>query len=187
MPQALPVIAAVSGVAGVVGQARARSEQKRQTAALNNQAAATQRSVDLQEKQQEAATGRSRRQAIRQAIVARSRAQSSAANLGASFGSGISGGLSSLGSQVGSELGFSTRMSGLSAGINAANKEAAMFGTQANNFGASAQRWSGISQLGFGMFQNLGGFNSFSGFGGNPTTPAQAGGLGNMRPVPRPT
>lgn len=165
MPQVVPVITAVSGIAGVFGQVRARSAQRRQTAALNNQAAAQQRSVDLQEKQQEAATSRSRRQAIRQAIVARANARSGAANLGASFGSGIAGGTSSLGSQIGSELGFSTRMSGLSSGINAANREAAMFGTQANNFGASASRWQGVSQLGFNMFQNLGGFDTIREFG----------------------
>jgi hypothetical protein len=146
------VIGAVSGVVGAVGAIQS--------------AAAQRRAVALQEKQQELATRRSRRQAIRQAQIARSNAISAGANLGGLFGSSLQGGLSSLGSQVGAELGYSSQMSGLSKDISAAQR--------------SAARWGAISQLGFGLFNAMGGFQGIAqGFGGRAaTTPAQATGGG---------
>jgi hypothetical protein len=149
------VIGAVSGVVGAVGAIQS--------------AAAQRRAVDLQERQQELATRRSRRQAIRQAQIARSNAISAGANLGGLQGSSLQGGLSSLGSQVGAELGFSSQMSGLSKDISSAQR--------------SAARWGAISQLGFGLFNAMGGFQGIAqGLGGGggrgATTPAQATGGG---------
>jgi len=154
------VIGAVAGVVGAVGAVQS--------------AAAQRRAVRLQEQQQELSTRRSRRQAIRQAQIARSNAISAGANLGGLQGSSLQGGLSSLGSQVGAELGFSSQTSGLSKDISAAQR--------------SAARWGAISQLGFGLFNAMGGFQGIAaGFrgngGGNATSPAQAMG---PRPLMRP-
>lgn len=169
------VIGAVSSVVGTIGAVQS--------------AAAQRRAVDLQEKQQKVATRRSRRQAIRQAQIARANAISAGATLGGLFGSSLQGGLSSLGSQLGGELGFSTQMSGLSKDISSAQR--------------SAARWGAISQLGFGLFNALGGFQGIasgfaqgratrnptaSGTGGIVSRPfapggAFAGGGGNVRPA----
>lgn len=127
---ALTTIALVGSAAvGAYGSIRSASAQRRASR--------------LQELQQQVATRRSRRQAIRQAQLARSQAIAGAAALGALSSSGIQGGTASLGSQLGSELGFSSQMSGISAGINSANRQAASGNT--------------MSQLGFGAFQSLGG------------------------------
>ena len=168
------VIGAVSGVVGAIGAVQS--------------AAAQRRAVDLQERQQQVATRRSRRQAIRQAQIARANAISAGANLGGLFGSSLQGGVSSLSSQLGSEMGFSTQMSGLSRDISSAQR--------------SAARWGAISQLGFGLFNALGGFGGIAqGFsqgratrnptasgGGTVSAPFGAGGAfagmgGNVRPV----
>lgn len=129
MPQALAVIGAVASVAGTVASVK----QQKKVAAL-------------QQRQQELATRRSQRQAIREAQIRRAQALAAAQGLGASGGSSIAGGVGSLGSQAGSALGFSTQMSGLSQGISIANSKAQTFGA--------------IAGIGGSLFQMGGGFNS---------------------------
>lgn len=129
MPQALAVIGAVASVGGTL-------------ASVNQQ----KKSARLQQQQQDLATRRSQRQAIREAQIRRAQAQAAAQGLGASGGSSIAGGVASLGSQAGSALGFSSQMSGLSAGITSAN--------------AKAQTYGAVAGIGGSLFQMAGGFNS---------------------------
>lgn len=155
------VLSAVSGVVGAVGAIQSARAQRE--------------SVQLQQRQQEVATRRSRLQAIRQAQISRARAVSAGAAYGGLFGSGVAGGVSSLGSQLGSELGFSSQMSGLSRDIAAAQ--------------ARATKWGAISNLGFTAFNALGGFDNFNFGGRNQPTSPQAAGHGHTRggalnPVP---
>lgn len=163
MAVAAAVVGAVSGVVGAVGAVRSAKAQRQVQAA--------------QQRQQTLSTQRSRRQAIRQAQIARAGAVSAGANLGGLFGSSLQGGLTSASSQLGGGLGFSSQMSGLSANINTAQR--------------SAARWGTISQLGFGLFNALGGLsnasNAFS-FGESSsgvTSPAAAG--STYRPQPNPS
>lgn len=192
------VVGAVAGIAGSAMQARAANKQaKAQQKAVGVQ----KESLELQKQQQQLATRRSRRRAIREAQIARAQAVSAGANYGGLFGSSLAGGLSSLGSQVGAELGFSTQMSGLSRDINAAEQKSLDYQSKAMGYAAEASMWGGISSLGFGLFQQAGGFGAFRGMGravnSAPTTlgmtprsaapaavlPPRAG----FRPVVRPT
>jgi hypothetical protein len=144
MAAALPVIAAVSGAAAVVGTIQSGRERRK--------------AARLSQEQQAVATRRSRRQAIRQTQIRRAQAVASAQAGGSLTGSGAAGGIQGISSQLGSELGFSTQMSGLSAQIGRAQSRAALFGD--------------IAQLGSIGFQAAGGFNAFD--NQKPTSPAQA-------------
>lgn len=152
MPQALPVIGAVANVVGTVGslvmQARSARLQRE--------------SIEKQDKQQQLAVRRSRRQAYRQTQIARARALTSAEGAGSLFGSGASGGIGALSSQLGSELGFQTSYSALSRGIS----QNAIGISQANQ---AASLFSGIASVGGRLFQAGGGFSSL--FGQRQTSP----------------
>lgn len=132
MPPAAAVIGAVAGVATVVGTVASINAQKKASRA--------------QQRQQDLATRRSQRQAIREAQIRRAQALSSAQGLGAAGGSGILGGTASLTSQVGESLGFSTQMSGLSREISVASSR--------------ANTYSAIAGLGSSVFSAAGGFNT---------------------------
>jgi len=166
-----PVAAVIGAVVGAVGTVM-------QVSAARKAAKAQQRMADLQERQQQIATRRSRRQAIRQAQIVRAQAISAGANYGGLQGSGLAGGLSSLGSQVGAELGFSTQMSGISSDINAAQKDFLKAQQQGS-------MWGAIGGLGFSVFRQAGGFGAFSGGRSpTPTSPAAATGGGGYVSYP---
>ncbi len=131
MPQALPVIQAVAGVASVVGTVVSINQQKKAAAA--------------QRRQQQLQTQRSQRQAIREAQIRRAQAQSQAQALGATGGSALGGGLASLSSQLGGSIGFAGQMSGLSDRISIASQRAETSGA--------------VAGLGLTAFQSLGGFD----------------------------
>mgnify|MGYP003147670894 CR=1 FL=1 len=126
MPPVALVIGAVACVAGTV-------------ASISNQ----RKSAGLQRRQQELASRRSRRQAIRQAQLQRAQSVATAQAAGSLGGSGGLGGIGAIGSQLGEALGFSNQMSGLSQQIGAAQSRAQLFGDVANlgmvgvNFGLS--------------------------------------------------
>lgn len=150
MPQAIAVIGAVASVGGTI---MAVNQQKK--------------AARLQQRQQDLATRRSQRQAIREAQIRRAQALSSAQALGGAGGSGVAGGISSLGSQLGGSLGFSSQMSGLSNEIGIAS-------SRANTFGA-------IAGLGGSLFQAGGGFSTIlpgSTAGGGISPQAAMSGLG---------
>lgn len=109
MPQVALVAGAVASVAGTAVQI-----------------SSTRRAQRLQQRQQEVATRRSRRQAIREAQIRRAQSLVSAQGSGSMDSSGAVGGIGSLGSQLGEALGFSTQMSGLSRGIASAQSRAAV-------------------------------------------------------------
>lgn len=132
MPQALPVITAVAGVATVVGTVASISQQRKATRA--------------QQQQQQLQAQRSRRAAIRQAQLQRAQQQAAAMGMGVVGGSGIAGGAASLSSQTGAALGYSTQMSGLSKEISLASQRA-----------SAAQ---GIAGLGSQVFSSLDGFQT---------------------------
>lgn len=137
MPQAAPVIAAVSAVATVGGTVMAYREQKKV--------------ADAQRTQQGLATTRSNRESIREAQLRRAMAIASASSMGALGGSALAGGLGSLGSQLGSGLGFSTQMSALSSNINKASQK--------------AETWGAVASMGSTLWQASGGFSAFNGTG----------------------
>ncbi len=111
MPQALAVIGAVTSVAGTVVSY-----------------SASQKAAKANERQQNLATSRQNRSAIREAQIKRAQALNTAAQVGAGTGSGISGGVGSLSSQLGSGLGFSSQMSALSTQITKYQKQASLWG-----------------------------------------------------------
>jgi hypothetical protein len=115
--------ALAQGVTGYVAQKKAAKAAKAQNA--------------LQRKQQELATRRERRSAIRQAQIQRAQTQSAAGGAGALGGSAVSGGLGSLTSQLGSGLGYSSQQSGISGDI---------FNIQQSN-AAAQSRLGGISSI----------------------------------------
>jgi regulator of protease activity HflC (stomatin/prohibitin superfamily) len=133
MPQALPVITAVAGVATVVGTVASISQQRKATRA--------------QQQQQQLQAQRSRRAAIRQAQLQRAQQQAAAMGMGVVGGSGLAGGAASLSSQTGAALGYSTQMSGLSKEISLASQRA---NTAQGIAGLSSQVFSS-----FGGFQTL--------------------------------
>lgn len=125
-----PVLAVVGAVASVAGTVVSYNAQKKAAAASR--------------RQQELATSRSNRQAIREAQLKRAQAIAAGAAMGGLGGSAMAGGLSSLGSQLGSGLGFSSQMSGLSADIE--------------KFQQRAATWGAIASMGGSLFQAGGGF-----------------------------
>lgn len=127
MPQALAVIGAVTSVAGTVASYSAQRKAGKAAQA-----------------QQELATRRSNRQAIREAQLRRAQAFNAAAQMGALGGSAIEGGVGSLGSQLGSGLGFSSQMSGISADIQKYSQRAATWGAVASIGGTMFQLGGGI-------------------------------------------
>lgn len=142
MPQALAVVGAVTSVAGTVMSYNAQRKA----------AKASQRQQDL-------ATSRSNRQAIREAQLRRAQAMNAAAQMGALSGSAVEGGVGGLSSQLGSGLGFSSQMSGISADI-------AKYSQRANT-------WSAVASIGTGLFKLGGGFNTLGGMLKNDTSGSQ--------------
>lgn len=126
-----PVAAVIGAVASVAGTVVSYNAQKKAAAASRQQ--------------QELATSRSNRQAIREAQLKRAQAIAAGAAMGGLGGSAMAGGLSSLGSQLGSGLGFSSQMSGLSADIE--------------KFQQRAATWGAIASMGGSLFQAGGGFD----------------------------
>jgi hypothetical protein len=134
-----PALAVIGAVASVGGTVMAVNQQKKAAA--------------LTQRQQELATRRSQRQAIREAQIRRAQTLASAQALGGAGGSGAAGGTASLTSQVGGALGFSGQMSGLS-------KEIGVAQTKASTYGA-------VAGLGGTLFTELGGFKTaFPNLGG---------------------
>jgi hypothetical protein len=129
------VASAAQGVVGYIAQKKAAKAAKAQNA--------------LQRKQQELATRRQRRSAIREAQIQRAQTQSAASGAGALGGSAVSGGLGSLTSQLGSGLGYSSQQSGISGDI---------FNIQQSN-AAAQSRLGGISSA-FGAFGQAASFAS---------------------------
>ena len=130
MPQALAVVGAVTSVVGTVASISAQN-----------------RAANAQEKQQELASRRSRRQAIREMQIRRAQAIQSSIGTGSAFGSGFSGGIGALSSQLGSEMGYASQQSALSGVVTDASRRAGM--------------WSGIASLGTAAFNAGGGFSAF--------------------------
>jgi hypothetical protein len=134
-----PALAVIGAVASVGGTVMAVNQQKKAAA--------------LTQRQQELATRRSQRQAIREAQIRRAQTLASAQALGGAGGSGAAGGTASLTSQVGGALGFSGQMSGLSKEIGVAQTKAST-GMAIAGFGSSLfQAGGGFSTL----FPNMGG------------------------------
>jgi len=129
------VASAAQGVVGYIAQKKAAKAAAAQNA--------------LQRKQQELATRRERRSAIRQAQIQRAQTLSAAGGAGALGGSAVSGGLGSLTSQLGSGLGYSGEQGAISADI---------FSIQQSNAAAQA-RLGGISSI-FGTIGQTASFAS---------------------------
>lgn len=127
MPQAAPMLMAVSGVAAVAGTVMSYNQQKK--------------AGELAQQQQEVNYRRERMQAIRQAQIQRAQAIMSSVGAGSSESSGAAGGIGSISSQLGTQMGFGSQMSELTQGINQANQSASMWGGVAN-----------LGMTGFNMF-----------------------------------
>ena len=135
MPQALPVIMAVSSVASVAMQARAAGAQRR--------------AAETQQRQQEVQALASRRRSMRAAQVQRATTLATAQGAGAIGSSAVAGGLSSLSSQLGSSVGFQTQMSGLSRDISGFNMQANRALGQAQLFGSIGRFAGQLDDSGF--------------------------------------
>lgn len=107
------------------------------------------KAAKAQEKQQELATRRTRRQAIRQMQLQRAQSLMSAQGAGSLYSSGAAGGIGALSSQLGADLGYQTAHNSLSKDINRANMGANLF--------------SGLASIGGTLFQLGGGFSGFTG------------------------
>lgn len=164
MPQAIPVIAAVSGAVGIAGTVMAHNQQKKASKAAEQQQL-------LQDRRQ-------RMQAIRSAQIQRASAIMSSIGAGSSESSGAMGGIGSIGSQLGTELGFGSQMSNLSGDINRANRSASM--------------WSGVAGLGMTGFNMAGGPEALAANFGGGRTPMpsfqgyQVPNSSSVRPRPNP-
>ena len=135
MPQALPVIAAVTTVAGTaysVSQQRKSSKAQREISRR-------------QQRQQALKAARSRRMAFRELQRKRATAQASQAALGLSGSSGAAGGLASLTSQYGANLGYGSAMTNLS-------QEISSFSAISQTAQANAQTGAAVSGLGLAAF-----------------------------------
>ena len=118
MPQAVPVIAAIAGVAAVAGTAVSINQQKK--------------AIKATRRQQGLSARRSQRQAIRESQIRRAQSQVQAGAMGVTAGSGLAGGQASLSSQLGSNIGFAGQMSGLSQQISMAQSRAQTAGAVAD-------------------------------------------------------
>ena len=135
MPQALPVIAAGTTVAGTaysVSQQRKSSKAQREISRR-------------QQRQQALKAARSRRMAFRELQIKRAQAQASQAALGLSGSSGAAGGLASLTSQYGANLGYGSAMTNLS-------QEISSFSAISQSAQANAQTGAAVSGLGLAAF-----------------------------------
>ncbi len=129
-----PVLAVIAAVATIGGTIMSHNAQRKASEASR--------------RQQELATQRSSREAIREAQIARAQAIAAASSMGAMGGSALAGGVSSLGSQLGSGLGFSSQMSSLSA--------------QIEKYQQRASTWGAVASMGSSLFQAGGGFDGMS-------------------------
>ena len=125
-------IAAFAAVLGGTGYSIYQADQAQ--IAGKKQAAAQQR-------QQQLASTRSRRQALRQAQMQRYQTLVASQELGAAGGSGVAGGLTGLQSQLGSSLGYSGMQGQLSGQISS-------FGVQQQVAMSRAQTGSAVAGLG---------------------------------------
>lgn len=131
MPPALPVIAAVATVVGAgVGISQANKASRSQRIA-----------ADASRRQKANQARRSRMAAIRQAQQRRALMRTEGESRGMFGGSALAGGLGGVSSSLGSALGYSTQQGALSN----------IIGVESSN----ASRYSGLSNMGFGMM-NLG-------------------------------
>jgi len=137
MPQALPVIAAVTTVAGT---AYSVSQQRKGRKA-------NQEIARRQQRQQALKAARSRRMAFRELQIKRAQAQASQAALGLSGSSGAAGGLASLTSQYGANLGYGSSMTNLS-------REITGFSSIAQTAQSNAETGAAVSGLGLAVLQN---------------------------------
>lgn len=157
MPQAATVLA-IGSVASVAGTLISYSGQRKAARA--------------QQQQQQLATRRSQRQAIRQYQIQRAQAMASAQGSGTMASSGVAGGVGGLSSQLGESLGFSTQMSGLSQDINSGMSRAS-FGSGLANFG--------MMGVYYGLSRGATFKEAFSWT--KPTSPAQATAGSSMNPL----
>ena len=141
-------IAAVIGAVASVGGTIASTRQAKKAAGFQSQ------QIALQQQQQELATRRSQRQAIREAQILRARTQSSAQAMGVVGSSAASGATASVGSQLGGTTGFASQMGGISGQISGLSQQIGMAQTQGSIF-------QGIAGLGAGLFSAADGFDAF--------------------------
>ena len=149
MPQAAPVIGAVAGVVGAgVGISQANKASRSQQIA-----------ADASRRQRANQARRSRMQALRQAQQRRAMMRVEGEAKGMFGGSALAGGLGGVSSSLGSELGYSTQQGALSN----------IIGVESSN----ASRYSGLSQMGFGMMNlglKYGGADYFQNLGSGSTS-----------------
>lgn len=129
-------MAVVGAIAGVVFGALSYSQQRKS-------AQAQEKAMRAQQRAQELADARARRQLIRQSAIARGETLNIGASLGAMGGTGLAGGLSGLTNQAQAQLGFQQSTLDISKyitqqNIRAANamSSASMFANLGDTFGS---------------------------------------------------
>lgn len=167
MPQLVPVILAVSAVAGiglqVAGTAQAAKASKQRSQYEQQIAADQQRQEALRRQQMELENSRRRVEAIRQQQRASALARATAENQGASFGSGLQGGFGQISGQTGTNLlglSQSLALGRANFDINSDISSARYGIASANSNYATGQ---GLSSLGGGIISSLGPIGNLAG------------------------
>lgn len=168
MPQIVPIILAVSAVAGiglqVAGTAQAAKASKQRSQYEQQIAADQQRQEALRRQQMELENSRRRVEALRQQQRARSTALAAATNQGADFGTGLQGGYGQISGQTGGNLlGLSQSLALGRANFDInSDISSARYGIASSN--SSYNTGQGLSSLGGGIISSLGPISSLSGF-----------------------
>lgn len=144
MPVVLPIIAGVALATAVVGTVATIGAQNKA-----NKLAKQQFTYEKQLNQNRSV--RERRDAIRAARISGGTLLQQSNNTGGSASSAALGGMGSIQSQLDSNLSFLDTQTSLASKSTAA-------GEAAREANATAQNWSGVTQLGFAVFNATGGF-----------------------------
>lgn len=163
MPQILPVIGAVVGIAGTVMSTRATIEAaEAQTEAAQEQTNIAIAGNRISNYNQTKSMSAERRKAVRQEQIVRAQALSSAGAAGAIGSSSVAGGIGSLSSEVGGALGVQqsqNNIAQLGSGIQTAGAQRiGALNVQAQNAQNRAAIWGAASSLGMTAFNVGGGY-----------------------------
>ena len=160
------VLAGVGAATAVYGAVQQRKESKKAQAASDRSYQAQIQSQKLEQRKQDMAAARERRQQYRQARMARAQIAATSGAAGTAQTSGAIGGRGSVGSQAGGNVSYLNQQQGMTQRQSIFNIASATAQGQANKASSKASMWGGISSLGGSIFGAAGGFGAFEGLGG---------------------
>lgn len=142
----------------IVGLGIAGASAYMQYEAAKDQASATRRAAEAEQRRADIQNARAVRQSIRQARIARGTVVNTGANAGTSQSSGVLGGVASVGSQLNSNVDYLNQSTAVA-------KEYASAQADAGAAAGEAAQWGALGNLGGTIFSSAGGFQTI--FGGN--------------------